>query len=165
MYIICILTEHRGRPMGRHGIPWLFPRYSTDTPRATADTPRASTGIPWASTECRGMSRNPVEAHGTSHGNLHGNLHGNPRQAPTAYHGSPRYNGKTRGNAYGMEVAMEYAVAVAVVPRWVTMVGITEVGTDRTAAHAMATTVALAVESPCTMESRRPCRRNPRFSR
>ena len=47
------------------------------------------------------MSRNPVETHGTSHGNLHGNLHGKPRQAPTAYHGKPRYNGKTHANADG----------------------------------------------------------------
>ena len=59
---------------------------------------------------------------------------------------------------------MEYAVAVAVVLPWVAMVGTTEVATDRTAARAMATTVALAVEAPCTMESRGPCRGNPRIS-
>ena len=100
------------------------------------------------------MSRNPVEAHGASHGdvhgiihgkahgNLHGNLHGKPRQAPTAYHGRPRYNGKT----HGMGVAMEYAVvAVAVVLPWVAMDGSTEVAPDRTAARVMATSVALAV--------------------
>ena len=52
--------------------------------------------------------------HGKVHGNLHGNLHGKPRQAQTAYHGKPRYNGKTQV----MEVAMEYAVAVAVVFPW-----------------------------------------------
>ena len=71
---------------------------------------------------------------GNLQGNLHGNLHGNPRQAPTAYDGRPRYNGKT----HGMRVDMEYAVAVAVVPPWVAMVGITEVATDGTAERAMA---------------------------
>ena len=59
---------------------------------------------------------------------------------------------------------MEYAVAVAVVLPWVAMVGTTEVATDRTAARAMATSVALAVEAPCTIESRGPCRGNPRIS-
>ena len=59
---------------------------------------------------------------------------------------------------------MEYAVAVAVVRPWFAMVGTTEVATDRTAARAMATTVALAVEAPCTMESLGPCRENPRIS-
>ena len=49
-------------------------------------------------------------------------------------------------------------MAVAVVLLWVAMVGTTEIATDRTAARAMATTVALAVEAPCTMESRGPCR-------
>ena len=61
------------------------------------------------------------------------------------YRGLPWYNGKTYGNAYGMEVAMEYSVAV-VLPRFA-VVGTTEVATDRTAAFAMATTVALAVEA------------------
>ena len=60
---------------------------------------------------------------------------------------------------------MEYAVAVAVVLPWVAMVGTTEVATDRTAARAMATTVAFAVEAPCTMESSGPCRGNPRISK
>ena len=59
---------------------------------------------------------------------------------------------------------MEYAVAVAVVLPWVAMFDTTEVATDRTAARAMAATVALAVEAPCTMESRGPCRGNPRIS-
>ena len=100
-----------------------------------------------------------MEAHGASHGNFHGNLHGkihgilhdnlhgNPRQASTAYHGRPRYNGKTQANAYVIGVAMEYAVAVDVVLPWVVMVGTTEAAMDRTAARAMATTVALAVEA------------------
>ena len=48
---------------------------------------------------------------------------------------------------------MEYAVAVAVVLPSVAMVGTMEVATDRTAARAMATTVALAVEAPCTFRS------------
>ena len=64
------------------------------------------------------------------------------------------YNGKIHGNAYDMGVAMAYAVAVAVVLLSVAMVGTTEVATDRTAARAMATTVELAVEAPCTTESR-----------
>ena len=55
---------------------------------------------------------------------------------------------------------MEYAVAVAVVLPWVAMAGPTEVATDATAARAVATTVALAVKAPCTMESRGPCREN-----
>ena len=66
--------------------------------------------------------------------------------------------------AIDAEVSMEYAVAAAVVLPWVAMVGTTEVASDRTAARAMATTVALAVEAPCTMESRGPCRENPRMS-
>ena len=57
---------------------------------------------------------------------------------------------------------MEYSVAV-VLPRFA-VVGTTEVATDRTAAFAMATTVALAVEAPWTIESRGPCRGNPRIS-
>ena len=89
MYILSLSQITVAVPMGRHGIPWLFSRYYTDTSRATADTPRASTGIPWASTERRGMSRNPVEAYGTSHGNLHGNLHGKP-------------HGSLHGNLHGM---------------------------------------------------------------
>ena len=59
---------------------------------------------------------------------------------------------------------MGYAVAVVVVLPWVAMAGPTEVATDGTAARAVATTVALAVEAPCTMESLYPCRRNPRIS-
>ena len=43
---------------------------------------------------------------------------------------------------------MEYDVVVAVILPWVATVGSTEVATDRTAARAMATTVALAVEAP-----------------
>ena len=67
--------------------------------------------------------------------------------------------------AIDVEVVMEYAVAVAVVLPWVAMVGTTEVATDRTAARAMATTVALSVEAPCTMESRGPCRGTRGFPR
>ena len=63
-----------------------------------------------------------------------------------------------------MEEAKEYAAAVAVVLPWVAMVGTTEVATDITATCAMATTVALAVEAPCTMESRGPCGGNPQIS-
>ena len=63
-----------------------------------------------------------------------------------------------------MEVAMEYAVAVALELPWVAMIGTTEVATDRTAARAMATTVSLAVEAPCTTESRDPCRGNLQIS-
>ena len=59
---------------------------------------------------------------------------------------------------------MEYTVAVAVVLPWDAMTGPTKVSTERTAARAMATTVALAVEAPCTTESRGPCRGNPRIS-
>ena len=59
---------------------------------------------------------------------------------------------------------MEYAVTVAVVLPWVAMIGTAEVATDRTVARAMATIVALAVEAPCTMERRGPCRGNPRIS-
>ena len=103
--------------------------------------------------------------HGKVHGNLHGNLHGDPRQAPTAYHGRPRYDGKTHGNAYRMEVVMESAVAITVILPWVAMVGATEVATDRTTALAKATTVALSVEAPCTMESRGPCRGTRGFPR
>ena len=66
--------------------------------------------------------------------------------------------------AIDVEVAMEYAVAVSVVLPWVTMAGPTEVATDTTTARAMAATVALAVEAPCTMESRGPCGGNPRIS-
>ena len=66
--------------------------------------------------------------------------------------------------AIDAEVSMEYAVAAAVVLPWVAMVGTTEVATDRTAARAIATTVALAVEALCTMESRGPCRGNSRVS-
>ena len=66
--------------------------------------------------------------------------------------------------AIDMEGAMEYAVAVAAVLPWVDMAGPTEVATDRSAARAMATTVALAVEAHCTMESRGPRRGNPRIS-
>ena len=60
---------------------------------------------------------------------------------------------------------MKYAVAVAVVLPWVAMVGTTEVATDRTAARAMVTTAALAVEAPCTVESGDPCSGNPRIPR
>ena len=59
---------------------------------------------------------------------------------------------------------MEYAVGVAVVFRWVAMVGTTEVATERTAARAMPTTVALAVEAPCIMECSGACRENPQIS-
>ena len=109
--------------------------------------------------EARGTSHDNFHGnlHIKVHGNLNGNLHGNPRQAPMAHHGRPRYNGKTHNNAYGMDVAMEYAVAVAGVLAWVAMVGITGVTTDRTAARAIATTMALAVDAPCTTESRGPC--------
>ena len=58
---------------------------------------------------------------------------------------------------------MEYSMAVTVILPWVAMVGTTEVDTDGTAARAMATTVALAVEAPCTIESRGPWRGNPRI--
>ena len=101
IYSTVFSAEHCGSAHGPPQHSMAISTYSAATPRATADTPRASMGIPWASTECRGMSRNPVEAHGTSHGNLHGNLHGKPRQAPTAYHGKPRYNGKTHVHAHG----------------------------------------------------------------
>ena len=121
----------------------------SDVLRNSVDTTAAITNT-WASTAF----------HGYFHGKVHGNLQGNPRQAPTAYHGRPRYNGKT----HGMGVAMEYAVAVAVVLPLVAVVDTTEIATDRTAARPMATTVALAVEAPCTMESRGPCRGNPRIS-
>ena len=184
MYIICLFGGaprlHRGCAHGPprhstaistafHGQPWTLhglPRTLHGLPRTFHALPRnaaASSGTP-----CGGPWHYPGNFDGNFdgkvHGNLHGNRHGNPRQAPTAYHGRSRYNGKTHGNAYGMEVAMEYAVAVAVVLPWVAMVGITEVATGRTAARAMATTVALAVEAPCTMESRGPCRGNPRIS-
>ena len=59
---------------------------------------------------------------------------------------------------------MEYAVAVTVVLPWVAMVGTTEVATDRTAARAIATTVALTVEAPCKIETRGSYRGNPRSS-
>ena len=59
--------------------------------------------------------------------------------------------------AIDVEVAIEYSVAVAVVFPWV-------VATDRTGARAMATTVALNVEAPCTTESPGPCRGNPWMS-
>ena len=86
-----------------------------------------------------------------------------PQQPTTSTHGIPRQAAVQRKDPrHG--VAMEYAVAVAVVLAWVAMVGTTEVATNRTAAGAMATTVALAVEAPCTMESRGPCRGNPRIS-
>ena len=62
--------------------------------------------------------------------------------------------------AIGVEVAMGYAVAVAVVRPWNVMIGATEVATDRTAARAMATTVTLAGEAPCTIKRRYPCRGN-----
>ena len=64
-----------------------------------------------------------------------------------------------------MGMAMEYAVAVAVVLPWVAMVGTTEVATGRIAARTTATTVALAVEASCTMESRGPCRETRVFPR
>ena len=79
---------------------------------------------------------------------------GAPRQCPWA----------STAAAIDVEVAMEYSMAVTVILPWVAMVGTTEVDTDGTAARAMATTVALAVEAPCTMESRGPCRGNPRIS-
>ena len=110
------------------------------------------------------QKRNTVEDHSTSHGNFNINLNGNPRQAHTAYHGRSRYNRKTHGHAYGMQVAMEYAVGVAVVLRWVDMVGTTEVTTEKSAVRAMPTTVALAVEAPCMMESSGACCGNPRIS-
>ena len=74
----------------------------------------------------------------------------------TASHGKhPRHTTAGRGTterptaiptAHGMEVAMEYAVTVAVVLPWVAMIGTAEVATDRTVVRAMATIVALAVE-------------------
>ena len=102
----------------------------SDALRNSVDTTAAITNT-WASTAF----------HGYFHGKVHGNLQGNPRQAPTAYHGRPRYNGKT----HGMGVAMEYAVVVAVEFPWSAMVDLTEVTTDGTAVHPTATTVALAV--------------------
>ena len=59
---------------------------------------------------------------------------------------------------------MGYAVAIAVVLPWITMIGTTEVATDRTAARAMPTTLAIAGEAPCTIKSRDPCHRNQRIS-
>ena len=70
-----------------------------------------------------------------------------PRQCPRDGGG----HGIRRGSCRGTSVL-------------VAMVGTTEVATDRTAARAMATTVALAVEAPCTTESRGPCRGNPPIS-
>ena len=158
-------------PMGLHGIPRLFPRHSTGNRGHFTGFRGHSTGFHGHSMGFHGMPRQlaehrggPRHYHGNFHGNLHGNLHGNPRQALTAYHGRPRYSGKTHGNAYGVGVAMQYTVAVVVVLPSVAMDGTTEIASDRTAARAMATTVALAVEAPCTMESRGPCRGNPRIS-
>ena len=108
-----------------------------------------------------------MEAHGTSHGNFHGNLHGkvhgnlhgnvdgNPRQAPTAYHGRQKKKGKIYRDAYCMEMApcplpWYFRGLRWLIPR--------RFATERTAARAMATTVALAVEAPCTMESCGSCR-------
>ena len=63
-----------------------------------------------------------------------------------------------------MVVAREYAVAVALEPPWVAMVGTTEVATDKITARIMAMTVARAVEAPCSMERRGPRCENPRIS-
>ena len=159
-----ISTAFHGQPRKLHGLPRTLhrlPRKLQRVPRTFHELPQnaaASSGTPW-----RPMAL-AMAFHGNLHGKVHGNLHGNPRQAPTVYHGRPWYNGKTHGNAYSMEVAMEYAVAVAVILAWVAMVGTTEVATDRTAARVMATTVALAVEAPCTMQSRGLCHGNPWIS-
>ena len=157
--------------MGLHGIPRLFPRHSTGNRGHSTGYRGHSTGFHRHSMGFHGMPRQVAEHRGSPWQQFtwqspRQGPRQSPRQSPrqpTAYHGRPRYNGKTHGNAYGMEVAMEYAVAVDVVLLWVAMVGTTEVATDRTAARVMATTVALDVEAPCTMESRGPCRGHPRI--
>ena len=55
-----------------------------------------------------------------------------------------------------VEVAMEYAVTVAMVLPWVVIGVLTKAAPDKTTANTMAPTVALAVEAPGTMESRDP---------
>ena len=114
IYSTVFSAEHCGSAHGPPQHSMAISTYSAATPRATADTPRASMGIPWASTECRGMSRNPVEAHGTSHGNLHGNLHG---KAHGNLHGNlhgkhPRHTTASRG-ATGRPTAIPTATSTA----------------------------------------------------
>ena len=146
-------------PVSLHGIPRLFQRHSTGNCEHTTGYRGYSTGFHGHSTRFHGIPQVTERRGGPWHEPWQFPRQ-SPRQVPTTYHGRPWHNGKTHGNAYGMEVVMEYAVVLP----WVAMVGTTEVATDRTAARAIATTVALAVEALCTMESRGPCRGNSRVS-
>ena len=80
------------------------------------------------------------ECHGCGHGTCRGSVRGNLRHTN---HGNPR---KYRGHCPGPPPKSQIMCI------------------RTTAVCAMATTGALAVEAPCTMESRGPCRGNSRIS-